>query len=343
MYPSAPSYFNKKKDKNMKTTTDITVLNHLMVLNLDVSIWSARKKLSPADFGGAKLPPEELTSLGSKKICNPEYLRIFSKLKSRAVTILDRVGVRFLSGWAMPQSLADQVVNDLQAIHDEFMAAKDTFLNSYDQSVLDWVNQHMEWKNIIESSVVGADYVSSRLGFKWQLFQLAAPEKEFVHDGLKDEVSKLGSTLYGEIARAAGDTWKKCYSGKDQVSHKAISPLRSIYEKINGLSFVEPCAAPIAGLLKIALGQVPLKGFIKGADLLMIQGVLALLRDPTSLIEHGKSIIKGATPDSILQQLVQVDDTSCSVPPVSSERIQLPPDNSSHPIHPASIDSLGLW
>jgi hypothetical protein len=327
----------------MHTTTDITVLEHLMVLNLNVNIWSARKKLSPADFGGAKLPPEELTSLGSKKICNPEDLRIFSKLKSRAVTILDRVGVRFLSGWAIPQSLADQVVNDLQAIHDEFMAAKDTFLNSYDQSVLDWVNQHLEWKDIIESSVVGADYVSSRLGFKWQLFQLAPPQEKVIHDGLKNEIEKLGITLYGEIARTAEDTWKRCYSGKDQVSHKAISPLRSIYEKINGLSFVEPCAAPIAGLLKIALDQVPPKGFIKGADLLMIQGVLALLRDPASLVEHGKSIIEGATPDSILQQLVQVDDTSCSVSPVSSEQIQLPPDNLSHPIHPASIDSLGLW
>ena len=327
----------------MQTTTDITMLNHLMVLNLNVNIWSARKKLSPADFGGAKLPPEELTSLGSKKICNPEDLRIFSTLKSRAVTMLDRIGVRFLSGWGIPQTMADQVVNDLQVIHDEFMAAKDTFLNSYDQSVLDWINQHMEWKEIIEGSVVGADYVSSRLGFKWQLFQLAAPKKKFIHDGLKDEVAKLGVTLYGEIARTAEDTWKKCYSGKDQVSQKALSPLRSIYEKLSGLSFVEPSAAPIANLLKIAFNQIPPKGIIKGADLLMIQGVLALLRDPTSLIEHGKSIIQGATPDSVLQQLVQSDDTTCSVSQDSSEPMQLPPDKPSNPIHPTAIDSLGLW
>ncbi len=260
----------------MNTTTDITVLKHLMIVNLDVNIWSARKKLSPADFGGAKLPPEELASLGSKKICNPEDLRIFSTLKSRAVALLDRIGIRFINGWAIPQNMADQVVSDLQVICDEFLAAKDAFLSTYDQKVLDWVNQHVEWKDIIKDSVVGAEHVSSRLGFKWQLFQLAPPQKQFIHDGLKDEVSKLGSTLYGEIAKAAEDTWKKCYSGKDQVSQKALSPIRSIYEKLNGLSFVEPCAAPIAKLLKTAFDHLPPKGIIKGADLLMIQGVLAL-------------------------------------------------------------------
>jgi hypothetical protein len=51
--------------------TDITVLDHLMALNLDVNIWTARKKLTPADFGGAELPPEDLASLGSKKIWVP--------------------------------------------------------------------------------------------------------------------------------------------------------------------------------------------------------------------------------------------------------------------------------
>jgi hypothetical protein len=30
--------------------TDITVLDHLVVINLDIHIWTARKKLVPPDF-----------------------------------------------------------------------------------------------------------------------------------------------------------------------------------------------------------------------------------------------------------------------------------------------------
>lgn len=108
----------------------------------------------------------------------------------------------------------------------------------------------------------------------------------------------------------------------------------------NGLSFVEPNAAPIVGLLKSAFDQMPPKRCIKGADLLMIRGVLALLRDPVSLIEHGKSIIKGQTPESVLQLLVQADDTECSSPSKVIDSSEPIPNNH---LNQPPIDSLGLW
>jgi len=83
--------------------TDIIVLDNLMALNLDVKIWTTHKKLPPADLGGAELPPEELASLGSKKIGDPKELRIFGTLKACAVNLLDRTGVRFLGGWGIPE------------------------------------------------------------------------------------------------------------------------------------------------------------------------------------------------------------------------------------------------
>ncbi|WP_240191877.1 DUF3150 domain-containing protein, partial [Desulfoprunum benzoelyticum] len=56
----------------MNTQTDIKVLGSLLALHLEVNIWTARKKLSPEDFDGAKLPPDDLASLGSKRVCDPE-------------------------------------------------------------------------------------------------------------------------------------------------------------------------------------------------------------------------------------------------------------------------------
>ena len=50
---------------------DITVLDRLLVVNLDIPVWTARKKLVALDLGGAELPPEGLASLGSKRVCNP--------------------------------------------------------------------------------------------------------------------------------------------------------------------------------------------------------------------------------------------------------------------------------
>ena len=70
--------------------SDIKVLDNLLALNLNVSLWSARKKMVLEDFGGAELPPEDLASLGSKRIADPNSLKVFSTLKARAFNFLDR-------------------------------------------------------------------------------------------------------------------------------------------------------------------------------------------------------------------------------------------------------------
>ena len=70
--------------------SDIRILDNLLALNLNVSLWSARRKMSQEDLGGAELPPEDLASLGSKRIADPENLKVFGTLKARAFNYLDR-------------------------------------------------------------------------------------------------------------------------------------------------------------------------------------------------------------------------------------------------------------
>ncbi|MFW5498883.1 MULTISPECIES: DUF3150 domain-containing protein [unclassified Maridesulfovibrio] len=325
----------------MESKTKITVLNHLLALNLDVSIWSARKKLTPYDFGETQLPPEDLASLGSKKVCNPEDLRIFGTLKSRAFNMLDRHGVRFLGGWAIPEKAAEEIVKELVMIQKEFFAAKEGFLSRYDESVKDWVKLHPGWEKLIGNSNVSAEYVRSRIGFKWQFFKLAAPKENSVKKGLKDEVNKLGFTLFDEIAKAATDTWNRCYAGKVKVSHKALSPLRSIYSKLDGLSFVDPRVLPITDLLQTAFNKVPSRGFIRNTDLLMLQGVVSLLREPALLVENAQKILDGSTAEVLLECLVSSPKDATAETEATSENPK--PSHTSQVVTQQQIDSHGLW
>ena len=50
--------------------SDICILDKLLALNLSVSLWSARRKMTAEDMGGVNLPPEDLASLGSKRIAD---------------------------------------------------------------------------------------------------------------------------------------------------------------------------------------------------------------------------------------------------------------------------------
>ncbi len=312
---------------------NVAILDRLVAVNLNITIWSARKKLTTADFGGAVLPPEELASLGSKKICDPERLRIFATLKSRAVNRLDSLGIRFLGGWVIPEDKTAEVHDLLLKLRDEFLLAKDAFLSSYDQAIQDWVDKHPGWERLIADSPVSADQVRKRLGFNWQLYKVAAPDsQDDTSKNLLTEIEALGQTLFGEVASEARNIWHKVYAGRTEVSHKALSPLRNLHQKLAGLSFVEPRVAPVADLIAAALSSVPKRGFIKGSPLVLLQGLVSLLRDPGALLEHGQKVIDGYSPDQILNSLVHSasqEDEECPIPPATGG--------------PQFVDSLGLW
>jgi hypothetical protein len=332
----------------MNTQTDIKVLDNILALHLEVNIWTARKKLSPEDFDGATLPPDDLASLGSKRICDPEDLRVFGTLKARAVSLLDRNGVRFLGGWAIPENQADAIVTELEQILHDFNTAKEDFLARYDESVREWIAKHPGWEQIIFDSTVSADYVRSRMGFLWRLYRIVPPDPaDPVMVGLKDEVEGLGQTLFGEVSKAATEAWHKCFAGKTEITRKALSPLRTIHQKLSGLSFVEPRVSPVADLIHTAFEHLPKRGRIEGANLLMLQGLVSLLRDTDGLIEHGQKIMDGTTSKDVLSLLVEgqgempeldVQEELGIVPTVDD----LPPIFRDIPMQPV-LPSCGLW
>lgn len=79
-------------------------------------------------------------------------------------------------------------------------------------------------------------------------------------DNLNDDIGQLGDTLFDEVAKAAGEAWTRCYAGKTEITRKALSPLKSIYDKLMGLTFVEPRVAPVAELLDTAFRSIPKRG-----------------------------------------------------------------------------------
>ncbi|EGW46036.1 Cobalamine biosynthesis protein [Bilophila wadsworthia] len=319
--------------------SDIKVLDNLLALNLNVSLWSARKKMVLEDFGGAELPPEDLASLGSKRIADPNNLKVFVTLKARAFNYLDRHGIRFMSGWAIPEDKAGEIIRELIGIRDEFLKEKDAFLADYDQSIENWINKHTKWAGIIRESTVGSEYVRSRMGFSWQLYRVAplmdhAVPEAVVESGLNEEVENLAKTLFGEIARSADETWNRVYAGKTEVTHKALSPLRTLQQKLSGLTFINPHVSPVVDIIQTAFNRIPKKGNITGADLVMLQGLVCLLRDPDALIAHAERLIEGYGPASVLDAVTAPVILDIPV------REDLP---EVFPVPHANLPNVGLW
>lgn len=342
---------------NQTLSTPLEVLDKILALNLDITLWSARTKLTAEDFGGAELPPEDLASLGSKRICDPARLSVFTKLKARAVTLLNKHGVRFLSGWAIPEDKAGDIIQELCAIRDEFFTEKQSFLATYDEGIAEWIARHPAWAGIIQNSTVSRDYVDGRMKFAWQIYRVAPASGRDARSampgtGLTDEVKNLGNTLFSEISRDASEIWRKVLEGKTEVTHKALSPLKTMRDKLLGLSFVEPHVVPVIGLIETALGKMPKKGTISGAPLLMLQGLVCILKEESTLISQTQTLLAVSSQDD----LGDVLDSFISLPagPVLNlddlPQDDIPQDNSGDPVllptytPPAlNLDSMGLW
>ena len=317
--------------------TEPAVLKSILAVNLDVNIWSARRKLQPGDFVHSELPPEKLASLGSKRICNPSDLKVFSTLKARAVNVLDKSGVRFLGGWAIPEAKAAEIVNGLDLIAEEFKHAKDKFMKNYDQAVQNWIKENPGWEKIIATSVVNADYVASRIAFNWQVFKVVNPtgrKKALLETGLQSEISNLGGTLFDEVARTAQEAFKRSFSGKSMITRKALSPLKGIQQKLSDLSFIEPKVAPVVSLIENAIARIPGRGAIQGPDLLMLQGLLTMISAPASMALYGQEVIESRTNESIVLDSLRQD--SSLEQKTKGKKKQTKNPNS-------KLESYGLW
>ncbi|MFA7183744.1 MAG: DUF3150 domain-containing protein [Victivallales bacterium] len=316
--------------------TEPTVLKSILAVNLNVNIWSARRKLQPGDFVHSELPPEKLASLGSKRVCDPGELRIFGTLKARAVSLLDKSGVRFLGGWGIPEKKAADIVKGLEAIAEEFKLAKDRFMDRYDIAIQNWIKDNPGWEKIIATSVVSADYVAKRIAFNWQVFKVLNPtgrRKKLLETGLQSEVGNLGGTLFDEIARTAKEAFTKSFLGKSMITRKALSPLKGIQQKLFDLSFIEPRVAPVASLIQSALDKIPGRGAISGTTLLMLNGLLTLLNNTGALTNYAQEIIDGRSNDSVLDALVKPDKPKKK----AKSKAESPVQNGSR------LESLGLW
>ena len=122
--------------------------DQLVFVNLDITCWSGKKRLTPEDLGldRAQLPPETLVSLGEKQLIDPEALKAFGSIRSAARRRCLAVGTRFLSGYAVPVAKAPALLAELDALGQRYQDARAAFLAGYHGQLAAWTQQQPpEW------------------------------------------------------------------------------------------------------------------------------------------------------------------------------------------------------
>ena len=260
------------------------ITDQITLVVLGVNIWSGRKKLRPEDLKlGTEIPPEELVSLGSKRICNPEALNAFGRIKKTGERACLRVGTRFLGGYAVPNCHAESLAAMLAVIKAEFDAEIITFLSEYDQALEDWISSLPAWEEPIRRAIEPANVVGGRLRFGFQLVRIAPADTPGT---LEQEVTGLGDGIFAEVEQMAREL-DQSFEGKDKLHRRALGTFRRIREKLACLSFIDHRIAPVVDTIDDWFARVPMTGPIEGPIFNEGMGLALLLGNSKRMARHG--------------------------------------------------------
>lgn len=273
------------------------ILDQVVLVKVEANIYGARKKLKKEDLvlaDGSKLPPEDLASLGSKRLLDPEQLAVFNRLKKEAERICLRVGTRFLGGYIIPNVSITQITEELDRIAENFALAKTHFLAGYDAAVNDWVLRHPEFAGIIEKAVDSVEFVSTRLSFDYLVVAITLPDSlpEKERERLDSKVVSLSEQMFYEIAVEANQLIEQSLLGKEQVTRSALRPIKRIRDKLDGLGFLDYRVAPVVITIDDLLSRIPERGAIEGSLLQEILATAMLLADPYKTRRHGEGLLQ---------------------------------------------------
>ncbi|CAI8817847.1 DUF3150 domain-containing protein [Methylocaldum szegediense] len=317
----------------MKETTQI--LDRLRVVKIDAHIWGGRKKLRKEDLilaAGSELPPEDLASLGSKKIVDPAELAVFHRLKKEAERTCLKAGTRFLGGFAVPEGSIDAIRSELDTIASEFKAARDAFLSRYDQTVEEWIDRHRRFETAIRRAVEPIEAVAAGISFEYVVFRVSHPESTDAggkaDETLNRKVGSLSETLFREIAQEANELVESSLLGREKVTRKALSPLKRIRDKLDGLAFLDHRVQPVVETIDGLLARTPKSGPIEGQFLSELVATALLLSDPEKTKRHGEGLYEAEFAVTPHQN-------------VESASVSVPEDNPPEPENVSPIDLFG--
>lgn len=278
------------------------VLQQVVCFSLEeISLWGARKKLRTEDLKltqGDALPPKDLASLGSKKIFNPKALAKFEALKKRAHVACGRIGIRFMGGYAVPESATDELAKELDKIGAEFDVAKADFIATYTGELESWIAKHPGWEQWIRAATIPVDEVKDRIRYGWTPAKISTPDESNPDSRLNQKMTKEAGGLSGRLFKEIGEMAQKVLEdsllGKTKVNRRVLSPIRKIRGKLNGLAFLDKRVGPLITAIDDTVSQMPGDAPIEGLALTALHGLILTLSNSERMKQFGQAMLDGS-------------------------------------------------
>ena len=309
-------------------TKEMALIGKIVVIVPRFTQWTGTRAMHEGDFAigtGGQLPPKEVTkSLGLKAIIDTQHLRVFDRLKHKAEAVLEGCGVRYLSGWAIPEDKADQVFKSLDALVEQYSMEKADFLSRYDSLVKEWADQNPSFAKEIMEGKLDVNAVSERIGAGYESFRLQPVSAEKAV-ALAKSIGGLASELIASVTRSARIFFKESFLGKTRASRKTVNAVLKIRQKLQGLAFLSSSILPVIAFIDKVVNEMPAEGYFSGEPFWKLAALVKTLGDATLLEEIMNDPAYAQASFPVEESTESRDETSLeSVAPLADANPHLP-------------------
>lgn len=272
----------QQKNENM------ALIGKIVVIVPRFTQWTGTRAMHEGDFAigtGGQLPPKEVAkSLGLKAIIDTQHLRVFDRIKHKAEALLESCGVKYLSGWAVPEDKVDEVFKGLDDLVARYSMEKADFLNKYDTLVKEWADQNPTFAKEIIEGKLDVNAVAARINGGYESFRLQPVSDKKAAD-LAKSIGGLASELIAGVTRTARIFFKESFLGKTRANRKTVNAVLKIRQKLQGLAFLSSSILPVIAFIDKVIGEMPSEGYFSGEPFWKLAALVKTLSDETLLEE----------------------------------------------------------
>lgn len=266
------------------STNALSVLQDVIAVNIQFSIWTGRKILDENDLSlRGEVPPKEVINLGSKHTTDPKALKVFSTLKRRAERLCLSVGIPFLGGYAIPTDKADYVAQQLRNIVNAFEHEKASYLLKHEEIQAEWIKKYPVYESILTKALTPTSDVEQRIKATFSMFKIqSADHAVSIDTGLNNQVDSLSDSLDTDILKTAKKL-ADSLSGAISPNQQNVRGLTALREKVEGLAFLNGRFNCLVKEIKTIEGKLPITGQLSKDETHLLSGMLFRMSDKQKL------------------------------------------------------------
>jgi hypothetical protein len=285
-------------------------LQKLVVVSIESKIWGGRKKLRPGDIDkkSGDLPPRDLVSLGSRKVYDPDELKVFNAFKREIESLLGETGIKFAKNFALAVDEFVSRQSAVDAVIRRFDSKVAEFVVDYPAGLQRWRDKHPGHERLIEDAPTQHE-VRSRFFLGYRPFAIGGADLPgsdgTPFDNTEQLVSGLAGRLYVEVATTARSMIARLH-GRHDVTSRFLNPVRDMQAKLSSLVFLDPGITPMLDEIRKVLASLPNEKKLTGNHVHAVRGLLSILADPKGLRTHAAAL--GSSAALLLDEDDESDD-----------------------------------